>query len=150
MKLGIKKRREKMQYVRPDIITDNQTVITDNQTVITDNQTVITALKVIDESIFEYGDRLIKALKQDFQRESNNLRQGNGVVETIVERIEDKQAEFDEVVRNRNVRITPKLKAQICRWLENEYYPFVNRYKRPKIQLELADWREVTKLKQAA
>jgi hypothetical protein len=171
LKLGIKKRRGQRQYGRgvitdddgdkitgETVITGVQTVITDDdgdkitgETVITGVQTVITQLKIVDEAVFEYGDRLIKALKQDFQRESDNLRTGNGVVNTILDRIDDEvQYRFEKVIQDRNVIITPKLKVDICRWLEREYYPFVNNYRRPKTQLLLSDdWREGTKLRRA-
>ena len=87
----------------------------------------------------DYGDKVVKGMKQGFQLELSNLQKGNGVVESILDRIGKKQGEFDKIVRTQ--KIDPILRGSVTTWLYDEFYPIVNKFRKTGAREE--DWREV-------
>lgn len=92
------------------------TPITPVVTVTTAVTPVTTETVTTKNKEFEYGDKLIKGLKQAFNAELNNLKIGNGKSETILIRIKFKHEEFIKALDE--IKCTPALKADIETWVK--------------------------------
>lgn len=114
----------------PSIETNTQTVTTVDQKQPVETVKTVTTVEnaVVTEkqSEFTYGDNLLKSLKADFQKELSNLKSGNGLKESIMRRIIQKNKDFDKAVRE--VKATPKLRGEICNWIADNVAPVISEY----------------------
>lgn len=104
------------------VVVTEKSVITPQKTVVTPETPVVT----VSAPEFEFGDKLLKSLKQSFNAELNNLKTNNGKPNSIMERLITKSAEFDKAVRE--VKATPKLRTEICEWVGEFVQPLVSEY----------------------
>ena len=120
----------KKDQKRKSVITVPESVITVPEPVITER------LIVIEKKSTDYGDKVMRSMKQGLQQELANLEKGNGNSDRVIGRIKDKKNEFDEVVRTQKVDI--KLAKEISSWIDNELDPVVNQFrKRPAADLSI-------------
>ncbi len=107
-------------------------------------------MTVIPRGRFDYGDELVMKLKQGFQVELSNLRTGNGEMESVLIRIKEKQNYYDGVVRNPNVHISAQRLAEMEKYLLNDFYPIVNKFKQPQLDLFTQEEWTIPKYNKAA
>jgi hypothetical protein len=92
-------------------------------------------MTVITQNRFDYGDELVMKLKQGFQLELSNLRTGNGDLDSILDRISKKQKQYDRVVQDSKVQISPQKLAEMDKFLMNDFYPIVDKFRSPQMDL---------------
>ena len=103
-----------------------ETVVTNEQkSVVTAVEAVVTAKTPVDtvSTEFEQGDKLLRSIKSDFQKELNNLKVKHGNPDTIKKRIAEKLKEFNYALNT--VTSTDHVRKEICAWVGREVVPLV-------------------------
>lgn len=88
--------------------------------------TTVTTTKTEESNA--HGDRVLKDMKRGFQLEIGNIKSKNGTYETVMDRLIKKNREFDQAIRNREMKCSVKVVAEISEWVLDNVQPLITEY----------------------
>lgn len=115
--------RENIGFRRTQTSTMIDINTNEQPSIITELQSVITANSTNSERTFEYGDAVLKVIRQKLNNYLNKLDRGVGAVITNKSVLASTMNEFNDIIGH--IETTPSLKAEVIEIIEQKVKPLL-------------------------